>query len=152
FREGYEEGVCVAELPSGTVTFLFTDLVDSTRLWDEYPTEMKTALARHDAILRERIAQHGGEVVKTTGDGVHAVFTAAPDAVAMATDALRAIASEVWGATGPLLVRIGLHTGTAELRDDDYYGTAVNRASRIMAAAHGGQAVLSHATAELVRD
>ncbi|HEX4528664.1 MAG TPA: AAA family ATPase [Acidimicrobiia bacterium] len=142
----------MAELPSGTVTFLFTDLVDSTRLWDEHPTDMKVALARHDAILRDLIARHGGEVVKKTGDGVHAAFAGAPDAVAMATDALRTIASETWGGTGPLLVRIGMHTGTAELRDGDYYGSAVNRASRIMAAAHGGQAILSHATAELVRD
>ena len=139
-------------LPTGTVTFLFTDLEDSTRLWDEHPTEMNTALACHDAMLRDLIAKHGGHVVKTTGDGVHAVFAAAPDAVAMAIDALQAIESEAWGAMGPLAARIGMHTGIAELRDGDYYGTVVNRASRLMAAAHPGQAILSQTSAELVRD
>ena len=79
------------------------------------------------------------------------MFATATDAVAMAIDALRAFDAEPWGATGPLVIRIGMHTGTAELRDGDYYGTPVNRASRVMAAAHGGQAVLSHASAELVR-
>ncbi len=139
-------------LPTGTVTFLFTDLEDSTPLWDEHPTEMSAALARHDALLRAAIAKHGGQIVKMRGDGVHAVFRAAPDAVAMAADALRALAEETWGATGPLAVRVGIHTGTAELREGDYYGTAVNRASRIMAAAHGGQVLVSQASAELVRD
>ena len=71
------KGVGVAELPSGTVTFLFTDLEGSSRLWEQHPDAMGDALARHDAILRSAVAAHGGQIVKTTGDGVHAVFTTA---------------------------------------------------------------------------
>jgi class 3 adenylate cyclase len=76
----------VGELPSGTVTFLFTDLESSTRLWEEHPEAMKAALARHDEILRDAIESHGGHVVKTTGDGVHGAFATADDAVAAAVD------------------------------------------------------------------
>ena len=75
------KGVRVAELPSGTVTFLFTDVEGSTRLWEEHPEAMKVALARHDAILRDAVAEHDGHVVKTTGDGIHAVFATAHDAL-----------------------------------------------------------------------
>jgi class 3 adenylate cyclase len=139
-------------LPSGMVTFLFTDLEGSTRLWEEHPDAMRDALARHDAILRKSIETHDGYVVKSTGDGVYAVFTEAIAAVVAATDAVRAFLSEVWGSTGPLRARIGIHTGTAEERDGDYFGPALNRASRLMGAAHGGQVVLSHVSAGLVRD
>src|SRR5262245_22677231 len=142
----------MVELPSGTVTFLFTDLVGSTRLWEEHPEAMREALARHDAILRDAVAQHGGAVVKTTGDGLHAVFTIATAAVAGAVDAQRALIDEAWPLPEPLLVRMGIHTGHAELRSGDYYGTAVNRAARIASVAHGGQIVCSLATEELVRD
>jgi class 3 adenylate cyclase len=141
----------VRPLPTGMVTFLFTDLEDSTRLWDEYPDAMPTALARHDALLREAVERHGGAVVKTTGDGLLAVLTSARDASAAAADALRGLAAEVWGDTGPLRVRVGIHTGNAAPRDGDYYGPAVNRGARLMAAAHGGQVVLSRASAEQVR-
>jgi predicted ATPase/class 3 adenylate cyclase len=140
----------VGELPTGTVTFLFTDVEGSTRLWEQYPGAMKAALARHDVLLREAIEGRGGHVVKATGDGFLGVFTTALGAIGAAADAQRALGSEEWVATGPIKVRMGLHTGTAELRDGDYYGPAVNRAARIMAAAHGGQVVLSHITAELV--
>ncbi len=139
-------------LPSGTVTFLFTDLEDSTRLWDEQPTAMQDALARHDAILRDAIQSNAGCVVKKTGDGAHAAFATASDAVGAATAAQRAITDEHWNTPEALRVRIGIHTGPAELRDGDYYGTAVNRAARIMSIAHGGQTVISRATSELVRD
>jgi class 3 adenylate cyclase len=81
----------MTELPSGTVTFLFTDLDVSTRLWDEQPEAMRRALARHDLILRETIAAHGGHVVKGTGDGVHAAFVTAQDAVAAAIDGQRGL-------------------------------------------------------------
>ena len=90
--------------------------------------------------------------MKTTGDGVHAVFSSAHEALAAAAAAQRAITAEAWGATGPLRVRIGVHTGDAELRDGDYYGPAVNRAARLMAVAQGGQILVSLATEELARD
>jgi predicted ATPase/class 3 adenylate cyclase len=142
----------MVELPSGTVTFLFTDLEGSTRLWEEQRDAMQAALARHDAVLRTAVESHGGQVVKTTGDGLHAVFATAPDATAAAVDAQQQLLAEAWALPEPLRVRMGLHTGHAEMRDGDYYGPAVNRAARVAAAAHGGQIVMSHATEELVRD
>lgn len=140
------------ELPSGTVTFVFTDLEGSTRLWETYPDAMQAALARHDTILRAAIDGHGGAVVKTTGDGCLAAFPTAAAAVAATVEVQRDLTAEPWGATGPLRVRIGAHTGTAEIRDGDYFGTTLNRAARLMATAHGGQIVCSGPTAELVRD
>lgn len=142
----------MAGLPTGTVTFLFTDIEGSTRLWQEQPDAMKPALARHDEILRDAIAAHAGHYVKTTGDGAHAVFTTASDAIDAAVDAQRAIGAESWSLPNPLRVRMGIHSGPAELRDGDYFGTTVNRAARIMSVAHGGQVVISHATQELARD
>ena len=140
------------ELPTGTVTFLFTDLEGSTRLWQEHPEAMKVAAARHDELLRDAIERHSGYVVKTTGDGFHAAFGAAHDAVDAAVAGQLAMGAEGWGATGALVVRMGVHTGPAELRDGDYYGTAVNRAARLMSVAHGGQIVVSLATEELVQE
>jgi predicted ATPase/class 3 adenylate cyclase len=142
----------VAELPSGTVTFLFTDLEVSTRLWEQEPDAMRGALARHDAILRDAVAAHSGHVVKGTGDGVHAVFATADAAVAAAIDGQLAVHAEPWSVSEPLRVRMGIHTGVAELRDGDYFGPSVNRAARLMSAAHGGQIVVSLVTEELVRD
>jgi predicted ATPase/class 3 adenylate cyclase len=142
----------VAELPSGTVTFLFTDLEGSTRLWEEHPDMMQVALARHDELLRDAVESHGGFVVKTTGDGVHAAFATAPDALEAAVAAQLQLGAEAWETTEPLRVRMGIHTGLAEVRDGDYYGSAVNRAARLMAAANGGQILCSHASANLVRD
>jgi predicted ATPase/class 3 adenylate cyclase len=142
----------MAELPTGTVTFLFTDLEVSTRLWDQEPEAMRAALARHDAILRKAVAVHGGEVVKGRGDGVHAVFATADGAIGAAIDAQVAMGAESWDVSEPLRVRIGIHSGGAELRDGDYFGSAVNRAARLEAVAHGGQIVCSQATADLVRD
>jgi predicted ATPase/class 3 adenylate cyclase len=142
----------VPELPSGTVTFLFTDLEGSTRLWEQHPEAMQGALARHDAILRDAIELHEGCVVKTTGDGVHAVFGDAFDAARAAVDAQLGLAEEPWPKTGPLRVRMGVHSGLAEQRDGDYYGPALNRAARLMSVAHGGQIALSLVTGELLRD
>ncbi|TMK56635.1 MAG: adenylate/guanylate cyclase domain-containing protein, partial [Actinobacteria bacterium] len=96
-------------LPSGTVTFLFTDLEGSTRLWEDHPEAMKGALARHDELIRDAIEGHGGYVVKTTGDGFHAAFATAHDAVSAAVEAQRALGAEPWEATGPLRVRMGVH-------------------------------------------
>jgi len=142
----------MTDLPTGTVTFLFTDLEGSTRLWEQQPEAMRDALARHDEILREAVEKRDGFVVKTTGDGLHAAFGRALDAVVAAIQAQRGLSHEPWSLPEPLEVRMGLHTGEADVRDGDYYGTAVNRAARVSAVAHGGQIVCSRATEELVRD
>ncbi|MFT3896019.1 MAG: adenylate/guanylate cyclase domain-containing protein [Anaerolineales bacterium] len=141
--------------PSGTVTFLFTDIEGSTQLWEKYPEQMRAALAQHDAILRDVIASHHGHIIKTTGDGVHAVFEKAIDAAHATIEAQNQLkqTSEVFETSEVYLhVRMGLHTGEAELRGDDYYGQALNRAARIMAVAHGGQILLSSVTTELIRE
>ena len=140
------------DLPTGTVTFLFTDIESSTRLWDEYPEAMQDALVRHDAILRDTIESHRGQVVKSMGDGMVAVFGDVGDAVGAAVAAQRTLSDEPWSVTGPLRARMGLHTGEAQHRDGDYFGLALNRAARIMSAGHGGQVLCSAATGALVRD
>ncbi len=140
------------ELPTGTVTFLFTDLEGSTRLWEQHPAAMKSALARHDELLRDAVVGHRGWVVKSTGDGILAVFADAGDAVAAAVKAQRGLSNESWDETGELRVRMGLHTGTADRRGGDYFGSTLNRAARLMAVAHGGQVACSAATADLARD
>jgi predicted ATPase/class 3 adenylate cyclase/tetratricopeptide (TPR) repeat protein len=142
----------VSELPTGTVTFLFTDLESSTRLWEEQPEAMKAALARHDALLAEAVGSHGGHVIKGTGDGLHAVFATADSAVGAAVAAQQALAAEPWGPTGPLRVRMSVHTGVADQRGDDYFGAALNRAARLTSVAHPGQVLCTQATADLVRD
>jgi predicted ATPase/class 3 adenylate cyclase len=142
----------MASLPTGTVTFLFTDLEGSTRLWEEHPEAMKSALARHDEILRDAISAHDGFVVKATGDGVHAVFASAHDALDAAVDAQHVLGVESWPMVDPLKVRMGLHSGEAEHRDGDYFGTSTNRAARLMSVAHGGQVLVSLSTAELLSD
>src|SRR5512138_940724 len=141
-------------LPSGTVTFLFTDIEGSTRLWEQHPEEMKRALSEHDGILQDAIRDQGGRIIKTTGDGVHAVFEAAASAVAAALRAQQSLVSASWDEIKPhaLRVRMGLHTGEAEERSGDYFGPSLNRAARIMSVAHGGQTVLSTTTADLVRE
>ena len=150
-------------MPTGTVTFLFTDIEGSTTLWEQSPDAMRDALARHDALLRQAIESSDGRIVKTTGDGVYAVFGTAMNALAACLAAQRALQPSKTDASSPdslvsggrplisLTVRMGLHTGAAELRDGDYFGTSLNRAARIMSAAHGGQVLLSAATAELLR-
>ena len=142
----------MAQLPSGTVTFLFTDVEGSTRLWEEHPEAMHGALARHDELLRDAIEGHDGHVVKTTGDGVHGVFATARSALDAAVVAQRSLCSEPWGETGELRVRIAVHTGEAEYRAGDYYGTAVNRAARLMSVGRGQQVLVSNATEQIVGD
>ena len=139
-------------LPTGIITFLFTDLESSTDLWEEFPEEMNSALARHDAILRAAVESEGGFVVKTTGDGLHAAFASAIDGVKSVLASQLALISEQWGSTGQLRVRMALHSGEAELRDGDYYGSVVNRSARIMGAASGEQILLSASTVDLVID
>jgi class 3 adenylate cyclase len=121
-------------------------------LWEERPDAMRDALARHDGILRSCVANHNGYLVKSTGDGVHAAFATPHAAVGAAVSAQQSMQSSDWSQVDGLRVRVGLHTGTAEVRDGDYFGTAVNRAARLMAIAHGNQIVCSQATADLVRD
>ena len=152
-----------SRLPTGTVTFLFTDIEGSTTLWEQFPDAMRDALARHDALLRHAIESSGGCIVKSTGDGVHAVFAAATNALAACVAAQRALQAPETGVSGPgpaasdarstisLAVRMGLHTGAAELRDGDYFGASLNRAARIMSVAHGDQVLISGVTAELLR-
>ncbi len=137
-------------LPSGTVTFLFTDIEGSTQLWELQPEAMQEALAKHDLILREAIESNNGHVIKGTGDGVHGVFEKVIDAVQATWSAQHTLQSSIHNL--PIRVRMGLHTGEAELRASDYYGQALNRAARIMAVGHGGQILLSSVTAELVRE
>jgi class 3 adenylate cyclase len=135
---------------SGTVTFLFTDIEGSTRLWEEHPQTMSQALARHDAILVDAVEASGGHVVKTTGDGLFAVFGRAESAVTAALAAQRLLAGAAWDPACELRVRMGLHTGDAEFRDGDYHGSAVNRAARLTSAGHGGQVLVSGVTASLL--
>jgi LuxR family transcriptional regulator, maltose regulon positive regulatory protein len=145
-------GLDDADLPTGTLTFCFTDIEGSTQLWEQHPQAMRVALAHHDTILRQAIQTHAGVVFKTAGDGVHAAFARAADAVAAAHSAQLLLQETDWGELRGLRVRMALHTGAAELRDGDYFGAPLNRVARIMALGHGGQVLLSHATHDLVAD
>ncbi len=125
------------------VTFLFTDIEGSTRLWEQAPEAMRRALAAHDALLDQLITERGGTVFKTVGDAFCAAFDSAGAAVATAVAGQRALASLTVGDAGPLRVRMALHMGEPELRDDDYFGPPVNRVARLLSAGHGGQILLS---------
>ena len=140
-------------LPTGTVTFLFTDIEGSTKLWEKSPRGMQVALIRHDALLWEAIEGHGGFVFKTVGDAFCAVFPTALGALESALAAQRTLFSQAWGdEIGALRARMALHTGAAHERDGDYFGPPVNRVARLLSAGHGGQVLLSSSTQELVRD
>ncbi len=128
--------------PTGTVTFLFTDIEGSTQRWQQDDRLMSDALLAHDRMLRSVVERHGGVVFKHTGDGMCAAFVSAPSAVSAALEAQTGL---------DLPVRMGLHTGEAESRDGDYFGPALNLAARVMDAGHGGQVLLSSATAGLAR-
>lgn len=130
-----------AEMPSGTVTFLFTDIEGSTRRWESDPDAMRSALATHDAVLTAAIESHDGRLFKHTGDGVVAAFASAQKAVLAAVDAQLHL---------DLPVRMGLASGEAEAEGNDYFGPPLNRAARVMAAGHGGQILVSSSTAELI--
>jgi class 3 adenylate cyclase len=131
----------MGDKPSGTVTFLFTDIEGSTRRWEEDPQAMRSALAAHDQVLQFAVENEGGFLFKQTGDGICAAFSSADAAVAAAVAGQRAL---------ELPVRMGLATGNAELRGDDYHGPVLNRVARLMAAGHGGQILLAASTAGLV--
>jgi predicted ATPase/class 3 adenylate cyclase len=139
--------------PSGTVTFLFTDIEGSTSLWERDSSAMQAALARHDEILRGSIEANAGFVFKTVGDAFCCAFPTAPEALEASLDTQRALSTEEWGRElGPLRVRAALHTGAAEERGGDYFGPPLNRVARLLSAGHGGQVLLSLPTQELVRD
>jgi predicted ATPase len=129
--------------PTGTVTFLFTDIVGSTRRWEGDPAGMRDALAAHDAVLRSAIESHAGWLFKHTGDGAAAAFKSAHHAVEAAVQAQRHLA---------LPVRMGIATGEAFEDGADYFGPVVNRAARVMAAGHGGQIVVASSTAMMLND
>ncbi len=142
------------ELPTGTVTFLFTDVEDSTRLWEQHPRAMRPALARHDQLIESLTQAHAGFLVRPRGEGDSrfAVFRRALDALSAAVAIQLALQAEPWHAPIALQVRMGLHTGEGEFRDGDYYGTAVNRAARLRSLAYGGQILVSQTTRGLVHD
>jgi predicted ATPase/class 3 adenylate cyclase len=147
------EGAAAMGLPQGTVTFLFTDLEGSTRRWEAHPAEMRDALARHDTIVRGAVESHGGVVFSAMGDGMAAVFASARDAVRAVLAAQQGLAAEEWGeVTGPLAARMGLLTDEGVLGGEQYLNPPLNRCARLMAAGHGGQALVSGATELLVRD
>jgi predicted ATPase/class 3 adenylate cyclase len=139
-------------LPSGTVTFLFTDIEGSTRLWQDYPKKMKIALEIHDTMLRTEINAHNGYVFKTVGDAFCAAFHTAIDGVNAALACQLEVDSVQWEVPRPIRVRMAIHTGEAVERDRDYYGPAVNRVARLESIAYGGQTLLSLVSSELVRD
>ncbi|MDQ4077741.1 MAG: tetratricopeptide repeat protein, partial [Chloroflexota bacterium] len=141
-------------LDTETMTFFFTDVVGSTALWEQYPQEMRVAMHRHDALVEGVVESHGGQVVRPRGEGDSrfAVFVRASDAVAAACALQQALAVEPWSLPVPLRVRLALHTGKADVRAGDYYGSDVNRCARLRSLAHPGQTLLSLATAQLARD
>jgi class 3 adenylate cyclase len=138
----------VGELPSGTVTFLLTDVEESTQQWDADAEVMARAMVRHDEVVTAAIAAHNGAhpIEQGEGDSVVAAFARASDALAAAIDAQRALLDI------GLKVRMGIHTGEARVRDNRYAGPAIIRAARVRALAHGGQIVVSQGTRDLLVD
>jgi class 3 adenylate cyclase len=140
----------MAELPRGTVTFLFSDIEGSTRLLQELGDEWEHALTAHNRILRESFAEVGGREVDRQGDAFFAVFPTARTALAAAAAAQRAIAEHAWPADSNLRVRMGVHTGEPSVGGEGYLGVDVVRAARICSVAHGGQVLVSESTRALV--
>ena len=137
--------------PTGVVTFVFTDIESSTRLWNDYPVEMNQALARHHEILISIFAEYGGAVFSSGGDGFAVAFSDPIQALQAAADAQRALVAEQWPKPLRLRVRMGLHSGVAFERHGDYFGPTLNTAARIMAAGHGQQILMSATTVSLIR-
>ncbi|MEO5953439.1 MAG: adenylate/guanylate cyclase domain-containing protein, partial [Chloroflexia bacterium] len=138
------------KLPSGTITFLFTDIEGSTKRWEEQPAAMGIALAKHDILLRGIFEGCGGYVFKTIGDAFCVAFARATEAITASMESQRALYRQEWGVAGGIRVRMAIHTGMTEERDGDYFGPAVNRVARLLSAGHGGQILLSLTTEELV--
>ncbi len=150
FKESHSKVVMMA-IPSGTVTFLFTDIEGSTRLWENHQHAMQDALKQHDQILKSTIETHNGYVFKTVGDAFCASFATASDALAAAIEIQQQVQTVVWEET-PIRIRMALHTGSVEEREGDYFGRAVNRVARLEAAGHGGQVLVSSVTQGLLAD
>ncbi len=142
----------IVNRPTGTVTFLFTDVEASTRLWETYPEAMKDALAKHDRVVRSAIEEHDGVVFTTAGDAFCAAFSVPQQALNAALDTQLGLAAEDWGILGDLRVKAALHTGNADERDGDYFGPPLNRCARLLSTGYGGQILVSSATANLVQD
>ncbi len=140
-----------APLPSGTLTFAFTDIEGSTQRWDRDRDAMQAAVRRHDSLMRAAIGAHGGYVFKTIGDAFCAAFARPEDAVAAMLDVQRALAAEDFSAVDGVRVRAAIHTGTADERDGDYFGPTLNRVARLLAIGYGGQVLVSSVVAELVQ-
>lgn len=138
--------------PTGTVTFLFTDIEGSTEHWEKNPGAMERAFKLQEQIIRGAAAQHNGYVYKMIGDAFQIAFATARDALEAAVDAQRLLCAENWAEIGGLRVRMALHTGVTEERGDDYVGPVSNRVARLMSTGYGGQILLSDATQSLVRD
>ncbi len=134
----------------GVYAFLFTDLEGSTPQWEAHPVEMAAAVARHDQLVRAAVTAHDGQVFSTGGDGFAVVFPTPAGAVHTALGLQRALAAEAWRPEITIRARMAVHAGTAERRDANFFGTEVNRAARLAAAAHGGQLVVSQAAADLL--
>ncbi len=133
-------------LPSGIVTFLFTDIEGSAKRWDENPQAMRAAVEGLDQLLRQTITSSHGCVFKTVGDALYAVFQRAEDAILACFEAQRTLKTKTWGDLGSLKVRMSLHTGEADERDGDYYGPTLNRVARLLSIGHGGQVLISSTT------
>src|SRR5215213_5517421 len=140
------------DFPSGTVTFLFTDVEGSTRRWEQDSVATRTTIERHFAILDDAIRANNGVRFKTIGDAVQAAFPTALDAVLAAVAGQRALIAEDWGELGAIPVRMALHTGAATPDNGDYFAPALNRLARLLAAGAGRQILLTEATRQLVRD
>jgi predicted ATPase/class 3 adenylate cyclase len=138
-------------LPTGTVTFLFTDIEGSTERWERHRDAMRSAVRRHEEVMREAMAAHDGHVFKTIGDAFCAAFYNVAAAIAAALDAQRSLAKQDWSAVDGLKVRMAIHTGHTDERDGDYFGPAVNRVARLLAIGHGGQVLVSGASADLAQ-
>ncbi|MEP7274901.1 MAG: adenylate/guanylate cyclase domain-containing protein, partial [Betaproteobacteria bacterium] len=134
------------------LTFLFTDIEGSTSKWEEQPEQMAQAVGRHDALLRGLVQEHRGRVVKMTGDGIYAAFESPADGIGAVVAMQVALLDPASTAGMGLRVRCGLHTGPVQARDNDYFGSTINRTARITNAAHGGQILVSQALAEQVRE
>lgn len=147
FKRGFESAM---GYPSGSVTFLFTDIEGSTTHWESHPNEMQTAVERHFSLLRDAIHAHHGALFKIVGDAVQAAFDTAEDGLAAAVAAQQSLTAERWGTLGSLRVRMALHTGSATPNDGDYRAPCLNVLARILAAGHGGQILLSAATRNLL--
>lgn len=139
-------------LPTGTVTFLMTDVEGSTRMWEEHPDTAGSVIERHDALISEAVAESRGVLIKSKGEGdsTFSVFEDACDAMTAAVEFQRGFQRESWPEGGEVRVRAALYTGGAEVRAGDYHGLAPNRGGRLRAIAHGGQTICSQATQELV--